>query len=418
MKVRGLLFLLFLFCSHNLWAQEQLKETTHRYEQEGSKLKITFSIDVKPYEEYIIRKVNVYSDNNLIEAKSVSGDVTGLISGEHVIFWDVMKDVNSLNKIGYIEIVMEYTPAAKKAVERIKTSEAKYRNAQKEEKPTTRVKTSSNSYSSKKRTKIRTRVWNRPYKRFRVGITAGIGGTFPAIPEEAYKDLLFEKDEASLDPIIDLNLGLTARYHFSKVFGITAEAAWQRTAFLFDAEYAVFASYNNGYTAELDLTYDKQVVVNSLRVPVMASIHLTSDFALLGGMYWDFIQAAKITGENSWGGDFYDANGNYIDNEYDYFDDDIDVYAVDEVEVGGISHYPFNKKLQGFVVGLELDGRNGSLRAIYSFTSNNLVNETYYENLEYGVTAEDVDLVYDLLPQMTDLNITTQQILLQYTLWF
>ena len=418
MKVRGLLFLLFLFCSHTLWAQEQLKETTRRYEQEGSKLKITFSIDVKAYEQYTIRQVNVYSDKKSIEAKSVSGDVTDLSSGEHVIFWDVMKDVNSLSEIGYIEIVMEYTPAAKKAVEKIKKREAKYSNTQEEEKPRTRVNTSSNSYNSSKRIKISTRVWNRPYKQFRVGVTAGIGATFPAIPEEAYKTLIFEKDEASLDPIMDWNLGLTARYHFSKVFGITAEAAWQHTAFLFDAEYAVFASYNNGNTAELDLTYDKKVILNSLRVPVMASIHLTSDVALLGGMYWDFIQAAKITGENSWGGDFYDANGNYLGNEYDYFDDDIDVYAVDEVEVDGISHYPFNKKLQGFIVGLELDGRNGSLRAIYSFTSNNLVNETYYENLEYGVTSEDVDLVYDLLPQMTDLNITTQQILLQYTLWF
>lgn len=418
MKVRGLLFLLFLFCSHHLWAQEQLKETTHRYEQEGSKLKITFSIDVKAYEQYTIRQVNVHSGKKSIEARSISGDVTELSSGEHVIFWDVMKDVNSLNEISYIEIVMEYTPAAKKAVEKIEKREAKYREAQKEEKPETRVKTSSNSYSSSKRTPVRTRTWYRPYKRFRVGVTAGIGATFPAIPEEAYEALIFEEDEASFDPIMDLNLGLTARYHFSKVFGLTAEAAWKRTAFLFDAEYAAYASYNNGYTAELDLTYDKTVILNSLRVPVMASIHLTSDFALLGGMYWDFIQAAKITGENSWGGDYYDANGNYIGNEYNNFDEDIDVYALDEVEVDGILHYPFNKKLQGFVLGLELDGRNGSLRAIYSFTSNNLVNETYYEHLEYGVTSEDVDLVYDLLPQMKDLNITTQQILLQYTLWF
>jgi hypothetical protein len=392
------------------------------YSQVGAQLEIVYQLNVKPYELFEISKVEVYSSRGTIVAKSVSGMQNNLGNGQHKLYWDVLKDVNILEAVNDIRIYMNYTAESRKAIDKIKKQEEDQVLQDKlAQDKRDRDLEAERLRNQKEYERQQRKTWNRDYDRFRLGITAGLGATLPKLNFD--EDVLsFDEDDVTLEPVIDWNIGMTARLHLTKALGITVEGSYERSIFNFNANFQGDDGLTiDGYPAYLTLDYTKKVTTSAYKLPVYATLHLGENFALFGGMFWNFYSEATVEGEVSWSGDVYDHYGNYIDyisHSEERTDNIFSLEDIEELDVEDVARLPFRKRVSGYTMGLEIDGRHGSFRLIYNLAKESLVDEVYFENLSYQSTSNGTFLPYHILPQMDDLKVFTHQFAAQYTIWF
>jgi hypothetical protein len=309
------------------------------FHNEGGTVIIEFIVpktDSPVTPQYYVKDVFVDPFGDTFRATSVSGEMTYIQPGKHVVYWNLQNDAPSLSSIRGVYLVLRLTDETLQQVEEFKRKqkdeESKRILDQIREQERKRVEDSIARLNVKKEEPI---IHNddddvKSQKHTQFGITFGVGtggadfdnGDDP----RAMSGLMFDKDA------ISWNAGLLLRTHLWSWLGLQGGV--------------VYHDYKQAYKIDATAYYNEAQIV---KVPITVHLYLGSKFNFFGGYYFNYYQKAFT---------YESGGGNKLD-------------LLDEAGSKMVS-----EKGNGFCYGLEIKGKHSALTFTYETDKTNFLNLT------------------------------------------